>query len=85
MPNYHSKSLNRDFDLVYFTAAVTVNGASPGADGKSVELPKNHPPIAGAAPKLKVDLSGIKKAPATHRRPLYQAIERTDTRRWPIT
>ena len=62
MPNYHSKTLNRDFDLVYFTGNVKVNGISQGAGGKSVELPKNHPPITGVAAKPTVNLSGIKKA-----------------------
>lgn len=62
MPNYHSKTLNRDFELVYFTGDVKVNGISPGTGGKSVELPKNHPPISGLAAKPTVNLSGIKKA-----------------------
>ncbi len=65
MPNYHSKTLNRDFDVVYFASAVTVNGASPAAAMGSQELPKGHPPIggAGAPAQPNVDLSGIKKAP----------------------
>lgn len=62
MRNYHSKTLNRDFELVYFTGSAKVNGVTPGDGGKSVELPKNHPPIAGVAAKPMVDLSGIKKA-----------------------
>ncbi len=65
MPKYHSKTLNRDFDVVYFTDRVSVNG-SPGSTetaGAMPELPKGHPPIGGAmAAKPKVDLSGIKKA-----------------------
>ena len=65
MEKYHSKTLDRDFDIVYFTDRVIVNGAGPAAVG-SAELPKGHPPITGAgaakAPKVKVDLSGIKKA-----------------------
>jgi len=62
MPNYHSKTLNRDFEIIYFTSNAKVNGVSPGAGDKAVELPKNHPPIAGGAAKPAVDLSGIKKA-----------------------
>ena len=62
MPKYHSKSLDRDFELVYFTGAVKVNGVAPGSDGKSLELPKDHPPIGGVKAKPTVDLSGIKKA-----------------------
>lgn len=73
MPNYHSKILNRDFDSVYFADSVAVQGATPvgklpaghpplgGVSGG--ELPKDHPPIPGLAkPKVKVDLTGIKKA-----------------------
>lgn len=65
MPNYHSKTLNRDFDVVYFTGAIQVDGAGPAPGSQSAVLPKNHPPIghppvAGAAP-AKFDLSGIRK------------------------
>jgi hypothetical protein len=66
MPNYHSKTLDRTFEVVYFTDGVVVNGAKPGDGGAAVELPKNHPPITSAAtqpkPETKLDLSGIKKA-----------------------
>jgi len=66
MPNYHSKSLNRDFDVVYFSGGVTVNGAKPGAAGAAAKLPPNHPPLGGPAlkskPAEKVDLTGIKRA-----------------------
>ena len=74
MENYHSKSLNRDFDVVYFAAGIDVNGAAAGG---APALPPGHPPLTGtnqpglppghpsltspgAAPK--VDLTGIKKA-----------------------
>lgn len=78
MPKYHSKILNRDFDVVYFTDRVTVNGVEGGSAGQPPQLPKDHPPINGAsggtglpkdhpaigasAPKLNMDLSRIKKA-----------------------
>lgn len=65
MPKYHSKTLNRDFDVVYFTDHVAVNGSpSPSeAAGTMQELPKGHPPIGGApTAKATIDLSGIKKA-----------------------
>lgn len=77
MPNYHSKSLNRDFDLVYFTGGITVNNGHSAATGATPALPPGHPPLTGAAmpalppghPSLtgstaraNVDLSGIKKA-----------------------
>ena len=62
MPNHHSKTLNRDFDVVYFTAGVQVNGGKSVAGMSAQELPPNHPPITGAAAKPNLDLSGIKKA-----------------------
>ena len=46
MANYHSKSLNRDFTLVYFAAGITVNGG-----GGQVALPPGHPPLGGAGDK----------------------------------
>ena len=62
MENYHSKTLNRDFAVVYFTGSVKVNDTTPGDAGKTVELPPNHPSITGSVAKPAVDLSGIKKA-----------------------
>lgn len=53
MANYHSKTLNRTFEVVYFTDHVTVNG-------------KTNPPAAaakGTAPSTPApDLSNIKRA-----------------------
>jgi len=63
MEKYHSKTLNRDFDVVYFTDRVKVNGAVPLPPGGVTELPKDHPPIPAAAAKAKpnLDVAGIKK------------------------
>ena len=69
MPNYHSTSMNRDFDVVYFTGNVVVNGVVPVVDPKMGELPKDHPPIGGASgsakptASAKLDFAGLKKAP----------------------
>lgn len=49
MRNYHSKTLNRDFDLVYFTGGIQVNGAKPAAAAVMGNLPKNHPPIGSGS------------------------------------
>jgi hypothetical protein len=46
MGQYHSKSLNRDFDDVYFADSISVNGS--GAPATSA-LPPGHPPIGGTA------------------------------------
>jgi len=75
MSNYHSKSLNRDFDVVYFSGSISVNA---GNAGSLPGLPPGHPPIGGGAagaglpsghPSLtapatapKIDLTGIKRA-----------------------
>ena len=62
MPNYHSKTLNRDFDLVYFVPAIMVGGAGDmTAAAPAAELPSGHPAI-GAAKADNVDLTGIVKA-----------------------
>lgn len=56
MKNYHSKTLNRDFDVVFFTGNISVNNKAPvavastpptGAD--AAQLPLGHPPIGGKA------------------------------------
>lgn len=62
MPNYHSRSLDRDFESVYFTGSITVAGGNaaapvpvlpaghPPVEGVSaVTLPAGHPPIGGDA------------------------------------
>jgi hypothetical protein len=75
MPNYHSQSLKRDFDVVYFTGSITVNDAA--AVAPVTALPPGHPPLTGApAPALppghpsltgqpaaaNLELAGIKRA-----------------------
>jgi len=72
MNNYHSKTLNRTFDVVYFSGSATVNGAAPvvaaggGAPLKATdELPKGHPPMTGAgaaAATTGPDLKNIQRA-----------------------
>lgn len=75
MPGYHSKTLNRTFDTVYFTARVTVDGGSntatltlppghpaiPGLNAPA--LPPGHPALTGASPAPAIDLAGIQPAP----------------------
>lgn len=63
MRNYHSQTLNRDFDLVYFTGRALVGGVQTSAANPAVTMPPGHPPTTGgAAPAAKIDLSGIQKA-----------------------
>ena len=75
MSHYHSKTLNRDFNLVYFTGRIDLNDAN-GAAGATPTLPPGHPALPGEFPKLppghpsltgpasapNLDLTGIKRA-----------------------
>jgi hypothetical protein len=74
MENYHSKSLNRDFALVYFASSIGVNGTGTGAvpalppghpplnGTNAAGLPPGHPSLTSAGAAAKVELTGIKKA-----------------------
>lgn len=70
MKNYQSKTLNRTFDVVYFSGHVTVNGmpstptepGAPVASAAAGELPKGHPAIPAAAGPVAPDLTNIKRA-----------------------
>ena len=43
MEHFHSKALNRDFDVIYFVSRVGQ------ADGASTAMPAGHPPVQAAA------------------------------------
>ena len=65
MPDYHSKTLDRTFDIVYFVPSVLVGGAQ----SLTGEMPPGHPPMDGDKTSGKtvvettdVDLSGITAA-----------------------
>jgi len=69
MTNYHSKTLNRDFEMVYFVDGIMVGGqvaapsAAPTAAPGEAKMPEGHPPLTvQSAQKNGVDVSGIKKA-----------------------
>lgn len=67
MFNYQSKSLNRTFDVVYFTGNISVNGAPAAAPStaapvpapSTAALPPGHPAMPA---KTAPDLTGIKRA-----------------------
>lgn len=66
MHNYHSQSLDRDFDVVYFVESV-LNASSPtmghaAAPGADMQIPAGHPSINGSKAPEEVDLTAIKKA-----------------------
>jgi len=61
MPDYHSKTLDRDFDMVYFVPSVLVGGA----ESLGAEKPADHPAMNGGSTVVEttnVDLSGITAA-----------------------
>ncbi|MDH3869836.1 MAG: DNA-binding protein, partial [Desulfuromonadales bacterium] len=58
MPDYHSKTLERTFDMVYFVPSVMVGGAQ----AMSGDMPSDHPSMDGGKTVVEettVDLSGI--------------------------
>jgi len=63
MKNYHSKTLDRDFPVVYFVDAIMVGGADQPLSETPVAAPataqQKHPDVTSAAP-ADVDFSGIK-------------------------
>ncbi len=62
MPNYHSKTLDRDFELVYFVPAIMAGGAGGAMSAAPAgELPSGHPAI-GAPTAEDIDMTGIVKA-----------------------
>lgn len=73
MTGFHSPTLNRDFDVVYFAGSIPVNGVDstapqlppghPAIGGDAGDkLPPNHPPVTGATPPPTMDFSGLKPA-----------------------
>lgn len=67
MENYHSKSLDRTFDVVYFVDSVVVGGAQ-SASASAGAMPEGHPAIDNPATTpaaATVDLTNIKKAGKT--------------------
>jgi len=62
MNNYHSKSLDRDFEVVYFVDKI-LNPNAPAAVSTDAAMPEGHPNTqVAAAATAAVDLSGITKA-----------------------
>ncbi len=75
MENYHSKTLNRDFPVVYFVDGVMVGGEQQ-APAAQAGMPKDHPQVT-AAPAAQVDLSGI--TPVEGGQTVEQLYKETDT------
>jgi len=77
MENYHSKTLDRDFDVVYFAGRIGVNGSDfttpvpalpPGhpptasTPAPTQALPPGHPALPGKSAGVDLSLTGIKAA-----------------------
>lgn len=61
MPDYHSKTLDRTFDMVYFVPSVLVGGAT----NLAADMPAEHPTMTGGKTVVEttdVDLTGITAA-----------------------
>lgn len=66
MAKFHSKTLNRDFDVVYFTGSILVNpGEGKGAEATPA-LPPGHPALPSPAlPALPPNHPSVTNLPAT--------------------
>jgi hypothetical protein len=63
MADFHSKELDRTFDVVYFVSSVLVGGET--GEPASGSMPAGHPSMTGGSTKVTktdVDLTGIKPA-----------------------
>jgi hypothetical protein len=57
MENFHSKSLDRDFPLIYFVDRINGPGGAPAES----QLPPGHPEIGGAFAPAAVPVKGVNK------------------------
>ena len=60
MRNYHSKTLKRDFAVIYFVGSIL--NEPGGALAKGTGMPAGHPPTAVSSTPPQIDVSGVKKA-----------------------
>ncbi len=61
MPNYHSKSLDRDFDVVYFASSILPAGQAGKASAAAAQMPAGHPTVGGKA-DVPTDFSDVTPA-----------------------
>ena len=61
MQNFHSKTLERDFEMVYFVGAITVAGNEQGPS-QMAGTSFMHPPRGAKDSKPQIEVSGIKRA-----------------------
>jgi hypothetical protein len=61
MKNFHSNTLNRDFELVHFVGAIS-SGESDQDIAQLPQMPPGHPPMGAKSSESQVDVSGVEKA-----------------------
>lgn len=61
MQNFHSRALNRDFEVVYFVEAIRAEGNIQTPRQKA-KMPVGHPPISDKKGKTKIEVNGIERA-----------------------
>ena len=61
MQNFYSKTLERDFEVVYFVGAITVAGNDQGPS-QMARTSFMHPPRSAKSSKSEIEVSGIKRA-----------------------
>lgn len=66
MEGFHSASLDRDFDLIYFASFIVPEGEAPAPTAQAgvPELPPGHPSLDAFAINPGADASGLVGAPA---------------------
>ena len=62
MKNFHSNTLNRDFDLVHFVGAISSNGENNQDLSQQLQMPPGHPPLGVKRSKPEIDVSKVEKA-----------------------
>jgi hypothetical protein len=60
MPNFHSKTLKRDFELVYFVGTIMAVDDNKGFS-QQAQMPAGHPPTGDKSSKSQIEVSGIAK------------------------
>ena len=61
MKNFHSNTLNRDFELVHFVGAIS-SGDGDQDFTQLPQMPPGHPPMGVESSKPQVDVSGVERA-----------------------
>jgi hypothetical protein len=61
MKNFHSNTLERDFELVHFVVAIS-GGKNDQAIEQRAQMVSGHPPMGGKSSQQQIDLSKVEKA-----------------------